>query len=761
MSLESGQILNNRFRVAAQLEKNLYGSLFRAWDLQGQCPCIVKEITAGIPGGIDRWQSLAHALIKLNHPNLQKVIDYSVIPGEGLYLVMEFLEGKTLGEIQNANNGIIEEKEAVTWITQVCGALDLLHKQNPPLIHGSVNPQSIFVTKNGKAVLADFSCALFIHEPGQKEQAPECYKAGYSAPEWHTGKAVDVRSDIYSLGATLYSVLTGIIPQESEKRVEEDSLQAVEKVLPALSPGVARALEHAVSLEPDRRFFNVRAFQNALLSGAGLPVETIPASTGQAPVVVHQNAGIGNAEPVKTKRKWLGWVIAGGVLSLVVIASLILFVVGIGKDFPGMIGLHPTETAQKKVEKTKKPEKEKETEEAVEETEEMPATEEPVIIVTEEPATPVQLEIWHSYSDTAADAFSEIIAAYTNIYSNVSIEQKYVDAMDMYSMFETAMAAGDGPTMIMLVGGDRSASLYDEGYLKDVSGLLSPSLYSNLNEHALEIAQYRDGILGVPFNINGVLLYRNAAIVPEPPSNWDDLIGKATAATAGDITGMVFETGLYFSVGHLYGLGGQLLDEYSGEPLFLDDYGVAWLNAMQSVRDAGLPMVNYTEEDVDSFRDGKTGMIIDGNWNAQSMAEAIGAQNLVIDEWPDGMSGFVQTELISLVNDPEMYKNEEAASIAFMEFLVSEQAQMIWADVACSNHDLSSGVPVIKDLYVADPLVEMAMRAFSGGVPFPTQSQMVFYWDALNTAITNAIDYYMDPWDELQSAHDTIMSQLP
>lgn len=726
MSLESGQILNNRFRIAAQLESNAFGSLFRGWDLQGNCPCIIKEVNEEIPGRTNQIAGLAQKLIQLDNPYLQRILAAFHVPGRGMYLVMEYLEGKTLDEVQKDRNGVIDEKEAVKWAAQICSALEVLHNQNPPLIHGKVSPQSITINKLGDAVLGDFSCVMSSQEPMGSDLISTCDSPGYSAPEQHTGKALDVRSDIYSLGAMLYAMLTGKTPLESAKRVEGDSLQAVEKVLPSISPGVARALEHAVSLDPDKRFFNVRAFQNALLSGAGLPNETVLASTGKAQPAVIQNAGSVKTEPVKPKSKWLGWAVAGGVLSLALIAGLVLFIVGIGKDFPGVLGLHPTETAQKKTEKTKKPEKDKVTEEPAAVTEEMPATEEPVVVITEEPATTGQLEIWHSYTDTGAEAFSEIVAAFKKVYPDVSIELTFFNATDIYSVFDIAMASGDGPEMIMLSGDDRSASLLEEGFIKDVSGLISPDLYSDLVEPAVKISEYQGRMLGVPFTMNGVLLYRNVSIIPEAPVNWDDLIGKASTATAGDVTGMVFETGMYFSAGHLYALGGQLLDEYSGEPLFLDDYGVEWMSLMQIVKDAGLPVVNYTEDDADSFRNGKTGMVIDGNWNAQSMAEAVGVQNLVIDEWPEGMSGFVQTELIALVNDPGMEKNEEAASIAFMEFLVSEQAQMIWADVACSNHNLGNGVPVLNDLYVSDPLVEMAMRAYSGGVPFPTHSSMVF-----------------------------------
>lgn len=763
MALVSGQLVNNRFRVAAQIEKRAFGAIFRGWDLQDNRACLVEEINEMYPGGMARLQQLVQVLKLVRHPHLQKVIDFAVVPGEGMYVVMEFLEGESLETIQAKQAGVFEEKQAVKWTAQVCGALDNLHKMVPPIIHGAVQPCNIFIDKQGNAFLANVPEAMVLTGSRRSETVTPSFSQEYSAPEWEAGQAIDGRSDIYSLGLVLYGMLTGLPPQPAAERIKMDACVAADTVNASVSPGVARALEHAMSLNPGTRFFNAIAFRNALLAGAGLRAEELPAASQSEPSEDNRNrpAPAAAGMTVKKKRKWLGWVIAGGVLSLAVIAGLVLFVVGIGKDYPGVLGLHPTETAQKKTEKTKKPEKEKETEEAAEETEEMPATEEPVVIVTEEPATEVQLEIWHSYSDTGADAFSEIIAAFTKGHPYVSIEQTYFASTDMFSMFDTAMAAGDGPDLIMLYGDDRSASLLEEGFLKDVSGLISPDLYSDLVEPAVKISEYQGRMLGVPFTMNGVLLYRNVSIIPEAPVNWDDLIGKASTATAGDVTGMVFETGLYFSAGHLYALGGQLLDEYSGEPLFLDDYGVEWMLLMQIVKDAGLPVVNYSEDDADSFRNYKTGMVIDGNWNAQSMAEAVGVQNLVIDEWPEGMSGFVQSELISLVNDPDMGKYQEAAAIEFMEFLASEQAQMIWAEVACSNHNLGSGVPVLKDLYVADPLVEMAMKAYSGGVPFPAHSSLVFYWSTLNTAINNVVEYSMDPWEALHSAYDEILSQLP
>lgn len=761
MALVSGQLVNNRFRVAAQIEKRAFGAVFRGWDLQEKRACLVEEITEMYPGGLARLQQLVQTLKIVRHPHLQKVIDFTAVPGGGMYVVMEYLEGESLEMIQEKQARVIEEKQAVKWMAQVCGALDSLHKMVPPIIHGAVQPRNIIIDKQGNAFLANVPEAMVLTGSRLSGTVTPSFSREYSAPEWEAGQDIDGRSDIYSLGLVLYGMLTGLPPQPAAERIKMDSCVAADTVNTSVSPGVARALEHAMSLNPETRFFNAIAFRNALLAGAGLKADELPAAPLSESSGDYRNRPAAAGVPVKKKRKWLGWVIAGGVISLAVIAGLVLFVVGIGKDFPGVLGLHPTETAQKKAEKTKKPEKDIVTEEPAAATKEMPATEEPAIIITEEPAASIQLEIWHSYTDTAGAAFTGIIDSFTRQHPEISIEQTYVYYEDWDSRFDIAMSSGDGPTMIITAGDGRGARYYEEGIVKDISAAISPDVLARINGPAQELVSYKNGMIGVPFTINGVLLYRNKSIIPEAPSNWDDLIAKAQAATAGKTQGMIFESALFFSAGHLYALGGQLMDPYTGEPRFLDDYGVAWLNHMQTVRDAGIPITNYQDEDQGGFKNGTVGMIIDGGWNASSFADAIGTDNLVIDPWPEGMSGFVTSEVVYLVNNGPLDAREDQASLEFMEYLVSEPAQMIWAEVACSNQNIGVGVPVLRDLYVSDPLLTMAMNAFAGGVNFPVQPNMDLYWNPLNTAINDVIYANSDPWDALQVANDVIISQLP
>ena len=198
-------------------------------------------------------------------------------------------------------------------------------------------------------------------------------------------------------------------------------------------------------------------------------------------------------------------------------------------------------------------------------------------------------------------------------------------------------------------------------------------------------------------------------------------------------------------------LGGNLLDATTGAPLFNDAKGVEWLTKIKSVKDAGLPVENNNDNDANLFKAGKAGIIVDGVWNAGAYAEAIGADNLVIDVWPTGMSGYVQNDnmyLTSSAADADAVSSEK-----FMEYFVSVEAQKIWAETA-------KGIPVTNGVEVTDPISEMAIAAFAGGVPFPVIPQMGSYWDPANNAILSVLDKGTDPAAALQEAFDTITAAL-
>jgi arabinogalactan oligomer/maltooligosaccharide transport system substrate-binding protein len=268
--------------------------------------------------------------------------------------------------------------------------------------------------------------------------------------------------------------------------------------------------------------------------------------------------------------------------------------------------------------------------------------------------------------------------------------------------------------------------------------------------------KYKGALVGLPETIKGVVMFRNTDIIAEAPATYEDLVAAAQAATQGDVVGANLERGFFFSAAHLDGIGGALMDS-NGDPMFNDEMGVEWLNLLNSFTDAG-PTEYYTDNDVNLFKAGKAGLIIDGTWNTASLAEAIGADKLAIDPWPavgetGHLSGYVQTENIYLNANVE--GSDQAAAWKFMEFFLSSEAQAILANPTKAGH-----IPAITGVEVSDPLMLQSMEAFSAGAVFPVIPEMGAYWGPMDTALQSVFDEGMDPAEALQTAYDSVVAAI-
>jgi serine/threonine-protein kinase len=159
MPLQIGQVLNNRYRIVKLLGQGGFGAVYRAWDMNMECPRAVKENLDTTSEGQKQFKTEAKILGQLTHQNLPKVIDHFIIPGQGQYLVMEYVEGEDMQEMLDKQGGPLPESQVINWIEQVCDALTYLHGQNPPIIHRDIKPANIKITPQGKAMLVDFGIA--------------------------------------------------------------------------------------------------------------------------------------------------------------------------------------------------------------------------------------------------------------------------------------------------------------------------------------------------------------------------------------------------------------------------------------------------------------------------------------------------------------------------------------------------------------------------------------------------------------------------
>ncbi len=269
MTLKRGDLLNNRYRVVEILGKGGMGSVYRAVDENLGVEVALKENLFTTEEFARQFRTEAVILASLRHPNLTRVTDHFVIEGEGQYLVMDYIEGEDLRQRMD-RIGMISEEEAVIIGAAVCDALSYLHSRVPPVIHRDIKPGNVKITPQGQIYLVDFGLAKLIESGQATTTGARAMTPGYSPPEQYGTARTDNRSDLYSLGATLYAALTGTIPEDALARaMDQVKLTSVQKRNPKVSKRLASILEKSLEVRPDDRFQSAEEFKRSLLSVRG------------------------------------------------------------------------------------------------------------------------------------------------------------------------------------------------------------------------------------------------------------------------------------------------------------------------------------------------------------------------------------------------------------------------------------------------------------------------------------------------------------
>jgi maltose-binding protein MalE len=376
---------------------------------------------------------------------------------------------------------------------------------------------------------------------------------------------------------------------------------------------------------------------------------------------------------------------------------------------------------------------------------------------TENPSLAVEgsVTLWNSWDESENASLVDIIAAFQEQYPNVQFDVIYIPKDDLRGRFESAAIAGGGPT-VLIAPPEWVPDFYTNGLVSSLSDKANKELLSKIHPVALKAARFQDVLIGIPPTIQGVVLFRNKSIVPNPPVTSSDLIEKAKAATSGEVIGFVLEAGPFFAIPQLAACGGVLMEE-NGDPAFNNESGVCWLNFIKSFKDAGIPIELNNDNDSDLFKAGRAGMIVDGTWNTNDLAEAIGVDNLAIDPWPitdlGQMSGYVQTELMVL--NANASRDDAIAGWKFIEFMLSPEAQALLADPTKAGH-----IPAISGIDVGDRFVNEAYRALRDGVAYPVTPEIDAYWAPLENAIKSVLEQGKEPGDALEQAEDEVKTGL-
>lgn len=306
--LEEGTVLRERYKILGIVGQGGMGAVYRAEDLRlkGRI-CAVKEVCPdpdappeALAQSREQFHREASTLARLDHPNLPKVSD-TFTENNHEYLVMDFVSGRDLRQIieeKRREGAYLAERQVLRWTEQLCGALEYLHSREPPVLHRDIKPANVKLTPSGLIKLVDFGLVKLLATDDARTVTVLQGRGtvAYTPLEQYGGDTghTDARSDIYSLGATLYHLLTNQPPADAKQRfLNPDSLVRPRTINSRITPSTEQAILNMMALHPDQRPANVAEVREILHTGP-LPPSLLPLvpPSGEWRRAVSENRGL-------------------------------------------------------------------------------------------------------------------------------------------------------------------------------------------------------------------------------------------------------------------------------------------------------------------------------------------------------------------------------------------------------------------------------------------------------------------------------------
>ncbi|HEY6333387.1 MAG TPA: protein kinase [Blastocatellia bacterium] len=269
VQLAPDTLLLDRYMIVKRVGGGGMGSVYLARDKRlADRPCAVKEMIELFADesqrvkAVDDFKREAEVLAQLEHPSIPTIYDY-FIEGGRYYLVMKWIGGGDLAEQMRLRGGIVAEDSVCSWAIQICDVLNYIHSQKPPIIYRDLKPANLMLDdRTDRVMLVDFGIARIVR-PTEKG-VTAIGTMGYAPPELFAGK-VEPRSDIYSLGATMFHMLTRADPQDNPLLIFDFNKNPRPSQLnPNISPGMEALLMSAVAHRPEDRPASALDFKHAL-----------------------------------------------------------------------------------------------------------------------------------------------------------------------------------------------------------------------------------------------------------------------------------------------------------------------------------------------------------------------------------------------------------------------------------------------------------------------------------------------------------------
>ena len=268
--IKAGDILEGKYKILEKIGTGGMSTVWLAMDTTLNKQWAIKEInkhTVEYRSTVNEDQTLSEIEImkKLSHPALPRIV--SVIDSDNsLSVIMDYIEGQSLAEIIEMY-GKQNAETVVPWILDICDIVNYLHHQDPPIIYRDMKPSNVMLSREGNIKIIDFGIARE-YKAGKNDTVPLGTR-GFASPE-HFTKKTDARSDVYTIAATMYTLLTGLDPSQ-----EPYQILPLREVDETLSTGLEKIITKATEKDPNKRYQSVQELANAISSYRELDDEYI------------------------------------------------------------------------------------------------------------------------------------------------------------------------------------------------------------------------------------------------------------------------------------------------------------------------------------------------------------------------------------------------------------------------------------------------------------------------------------------------------
>lgn len=341
------------------------------------------------------------------------------------------------------------------------------------------------------------------------------------------------------------------------------------------------------------------------------------------------------------------------------------------------------------------------------------------------------VRIWLSWNSVELRSLHRVIDRFLEQNPATKFSIVYFPEDELIPALESLDDTSLGPS-IVFAPSSWGPWMWSQGWVVDIADRIDEELDSNVHPLAWSQVTYQNARIGLPLELQGVVLYRNRELAGTAPASVQGWVDAARQLKEEGKVGIALDLGFDFTASQIDACDGSLFTE-AGVASIDNPQSRCWLELLALIRQASRVTAN-TDEDSALFETGQAGWVIDGTWNARRYEEAVGIQNLLVDLWPlyqvtdRHLAGFVWTENSYLIKD--LSDLDAEASWAFMRFLLTPEAQGMLSQASNADH-----LSVLAGLESSDILQRELTAALFQGVPRPLLVDLDVYRAPLESAV--------------------------